>query len=43
MLEQVVHMVTTLLGIIKFGKYMVDLHEVTFHVEVSLYYQNTVH
>jgi len=43
MLEQVVHIVTTLFGIVKFGKYVVYLHEVTSHTEVSLYCIDTLH
>ena len=43
MLEQVVHIVTTLFGIVKFGKYLVHLCEVASHTEVSLYYNDTLH
>jgi hypothetical protein len=43
MLEQVVHIVATLLGIVKFGKHVVHLHEVTSRTEVSLYCNDTLH
>jgi len=43
MLKQVVHVVATLFGIVKFGKYPVYLHEVTSHTEVSLYCSDTRH
>jgi len=42
MLEQFVHIVTTLLGVVKFGKYLVHPHEVMSHTEVSCYYNDTL-
>jgi len=43
MLEQVIHIVTNLLGVVKFGSYLVHPREVTSHAEFSLYYSDTLH